>query len=389
MKRKNKSEKLKRILAIVCAGMVALAIVASVVLPVMAATQTQIDAAKQKSEQAKKDKQNAEAKHKTILEEYKSLDKQISNTENEIKKLEESITATQKDIETKQAELVEAEAEYALYKGLFLSRARVMYENSDVKYFEILFGAKNFSDFLSKIEMISLLMEYDRNILNRMNETMKTIAETKEALENYLITLEDGMVSLEGKRASLNTAIEQKKVLLDDAAKDVEKYKQIYEAAEAEEQRLINSNKNAFDASGNSKKYTGGAFQWPVPGSHRVTSHYGYRIHPVYKTKKFHTGIDIGAGYGLDIVAAADGVVTLATTNGGYGKCIVINHGTKNGKAITTLYGHCSTLLVSNGATVKKGQVIAKVGSTGVSTGPHLHFEVRLNGSTIDPDEYL
>ncbi len=389
MKRQNKSEKLKRILAVICAGMVALAIVASVVLPVMAATQTQIDAAKQKSEQAKKDKQNAEAKHKTILEEYKSLDKQISDTENEIKKLEESITATEKDIETKQAELVEAEAEYALYKGLFLSRARVMYENSDVKYLEILFGAKNFSDFLSKIEMISLLMEYDRNILNRMNETMNTIAETKEALENYLATLEDGMVNLEGKRASLNTALEQKQVLLDDAAKDVEKYKQIYEAAEAEEQRLINSNKNAFDSSGNSKKYTGGTFLWPVPGSHRVTSQYGYRIHPVYKTKKFHSGIDIGAGYGLDIVAAADGVVTLATTNGGYGKCIVINHGTENGKAITTLYGHCSTLLVSKGDTVKKGQVIAKVGSTGVSTGPHLHFEVRRNGSAVDPDEYL
>ena len=124
---------------------------------------------------------------------------------------------------------------------------------------------------------------------------------------------------------------------------------------------------------------------WPVPASSRITSQYGYRIHPVYKTKKFHSGIDIGAPYGVDILAAADGTVTLATTNGGYGKCVIINHGS----GITTLYGHNSTLLVSVGNKVTKGQVIAKAGSTGVPTGPHLHFEVRVNGSTTDPMQYL
>ena len=148
---------------------------------------------------------------------------------------------------------------------------------------------------------------------------------------------------------------------------------------------MIKQNQNAFSYSSNPVKYTGGRFAWPVPGSQRITSYYGYRIHPVYKTKKFHTGIDVGAGYGLAIVAAGDGVVTMATTNGGYGKCVIINHGS----GITTLYGHCSTLLVSVGDKVTKGQTIAKVGSTGVSTGPHLHFEVRVNGSTTDPLQYL
>jgi murein DD-endopeptidase MepM/ murein hydrolase activator NlpD len=109
------------------------------------------------------------------------------------------------------------------------------------------------------------------------------------------------------------------------------------------------------------------------------------RIHPVYKTKKFHSGIDIGAGYGLSIVAAADGIVTMATTNGGYGKCVVINHGS----GLTTLYGHCSSIEVSVGDSVKKGDLIAKVGSTGVSTGPHLHFEARINGATTDPMNYF
>ena len=124
---------------------------------------------------------------------------------------------------------------------------------------------------------------------------------------------------------------------------------------------------------------------WPVPASQRITSYYGNRIHPVYKTKRFHSGIDIGVGYGANILAAADGTVTLAETNGGYGKCIIINHGS----GLTSLYGHNSSLLVSKGDKVTKGQIIAKAGSTGVSTGPHLHFEVRVNGSTTDPLGYL
>ena len=132
-------------------------------------------------------------------------------------------------------------------------------------------------------------------------------------------------------------------------------------------------------------QYTGGKFAWPVPSSGRITSNYGYRVHPVHKTKKFHSGLDIGAPYGTDIVAAADGTVTLATVNGGYGKCIIINHGS----GISTLYGHNSSLLVSSGAKVTRGQVIAKAGSTGVSTGPHCHFEVRINGATTDPLQYL
>ncbi len=170
-----------------------------------------------------------------------------------------------------------------------------------------------------------------------------------------------------------------------DAEQNVEKYKAIYEAAEAAEEKLIRDNKNAFQYSSNPVSYDGGQFMWPVPSTRYITSPYGYRIHPVYNYKKFHSGIDIGASYGVDIVAAADGTVTLATTNGGYGKCVIINHGS----GITTLYAHNSQLLVSNGQSVTRGQVVAKAGSTGVSTGPHLHFEVRVNGSTTDPMPYF
>lgn len=387
MKRTKKMKKINgnRVVAIVCSILVAFALLISVIAPVLAATQQQVDDAKKKTQDAKDDYEDAVDTHGTILEEYNSLDKQISETEDDIAELEDDIETTKADIALKQKELEDAEAEYELYKSLFLTRARVMYENSDIAYIEILFGAEDFSDLLSKVEMISLLMEYDKGILTKLNDAKEIIADAKEDLETYLSTQETNMTNLEAKKSDLDDALEAKQTLLDEAAGDVEKYKLIYEAAEKAEQDLINSNKNAFDYSSNPVNYNGGRFSWPVPGSQRVTSRYGYRIHPVYKTKKFHTGIDIGAGYGLNIVAAADGVVTLAATNGGYGKCIVINHGS----GITTLYGHCSSLLVSKGATVTKGQVIAKVGSTGVSTGPHLHFEVRINGGTTDPMPYI
>ena len=124
---------------------------------------------------------------------------------------------------------------------------------------------------------------------------------------------------------------------------------------------------------------------WPVPSSSRITSPYGYRTHPILRTRSFHSGVDIAAPTGTPIVAANDGTVIYSGTRGGYGKCIIIDHG--GGTA--TLYAHCSQLLVSSGTTVSRGSTIAKVGSTGQSTGPHCHFEVRINGSTTEPMAYL
>ncbi len=383
MNRKN--DKLKRILAILCATLVAMAFLTSVIVPAMAATQQQLKEANKKTKDAKKDAQTAEDRQKAVLAEYNAIDKQINDTETEIDIIEKQIEQTKSDIILKEEELKVAEENYKEYEEIFLTRARVMYENSTIKYIEILFGAKNFSDFLSKLEMISQLMEYDKDILNMLEDTKKKITAAKQELEDILVRQEENAENLESRKAALDATLEQKQKLLQEATADLEKYKAIYEAAEAAEAAMIKQNQNAFSYSSNPVKYTGGRFAWPVPGSQRITSYYGYRIHPVYKTKKFHTGIDVGAGYGLAIVAAGDGVVTMATTNGGYGKCVIINHGS----GITTLYGHCSTLLVSVGDKVTKGQTIAKVGSTGVSTGPHLHFEVRVNGSTTDPLQYL
>ncbi len=384
--KKQAHEKLKRILAMVCALLVALAFLLSIIMPAaFAVTQKQLDDADAKTKQAQKELQKAQEARKAALAQYNAIDKQISDTEDEIGRIETQIEQTKEDITLKQEELKAAEEEFQKYEAVFMVRARAMYENSEIDYLEILFGADDFGDFLSKIEMISQLMDYDNGILEKLNETKEKIAAAKEELENILVRQEENAASLEARKGSLNETLAQKQAMLDEVTKDVEKYKALYEEAERAEQELIRQNSAALSYSANPVKYTGGKFMWPVPASSRITSQYGYRIHPVYKTKKFHSGIDIGAPYGVDILAAADGTVTLATTNGGYGKCIIINHGS----GITTLYGHNSTLLVSVGNKVTKGQVIAKAGSTGVSTGPHLHFEVRVNGSTTDPMQYL
>ena len=182
--------------------------------------------------------------------------------------------------------------------------------------------------------------------------------------------------------------LEKQQVLIEKLSQDEKAAKKAYEAAEKkyeEEERKAQEEIRRSQMSYLASKYTGGKFAWPAPSGTRITSPFGYRNHPLSHTYSLHRGIDISTAYGSDIVAGEDGVVTIAKHNGSYGKYIVINHG--NG--YTTLYAHNSQLLVSVGQTVKRGQVIAKAGSTGNSTGPHCHFEVSYNGELQNPLNYL
>lgn len=384
--KKNKLDLIKRILACLCALLIVTAFVASVVMPVIAApSQSQLNDAKKKTDEAKKDMDEAKSKHNDAIKEYNAIDKEINNAENEIEFIEKELLQAEKDLELKEKELEKAQEEFDEYQSDFLSRARVMYENGDVAYIEIVFGAKSFGDFIERIELISQMMQYDNSVLDKLEASKQLILNAKKEIEEIIKRQNENKQNLLARKDVLEETLAKKQDLINSLMKDIEKYKAIYESAERAEQELIRQNKNALSYSANPVKYTGGKFLWPVPSSSRITSQYGYRIHPVYKTKKFHTGIDIGAGYGVDILASADGTVTLAATNGGYGKCIIINHGS----GLSTLYAHNSVLLVSQGDKVTKGQVIAKAGSTGVSTGPHLHYEVRVNGSTTDPLGYV
>lgn len=392
MKRANKYERRRRIGVIVCATLVVIALLASIIGPavvqVQAATQAELQKevkdAKKKTQEAKAQLDKVKQNRANVANEVLSIDKEINRAENELSSTEESIRIATMNLEWKENELKEAEAKCQEQDDAFKTRARIMYENRTTSYLEVLLGATSFGDFLSRIEMIREIVEYDKKVLNERIQARDVIAKAKEEIAQTKAELESRQEELEVLREELNYRLEAKQLLLDQLYQDEAEYKKAYEQAEADEKKV--QKELAALAAKDTSKYTGtGKFVWPCPSSTRITSNYGYRIHPVYKTKKFHSGIDVGASYGSAIVAAEAGTVITATYGSGYGKYVVVSHGS----GMTTLYAHCSALLVNVGDKVTRGQTIAKVGSTGVSTGNHLHFEVRINGTTTDPLLYV
>lgn len=344
---------------------------------------------KQKSQDAKEKLEDVTGEINTALQEVQDLSSSIDSTEQDINNLNNQVKELNTSIVSKEKELSEKQQ-------LLEERLVASYMNGQNTYIDALFSG-GLANFVSNYESIKQIAEYDNNL-------MADVKNTKAELENEKSKVETAKKDKETKSAELKKLKSEKEAKvssLTDEQKQIQaqmeeydnqmkvleqKEKAIAEAArrKAEQEKLNNSNKK--NNNGGSTTPTG-TFQWPVPSSHTITSNYGYRIHPISGTKKLHAGIDIGAPGGSNIVAADSGTVILSSFgyNGGYGNYIIISHG--NG--ITTRYAHCSNLYVSVGDNIAKGQVIAAVGSTGASTGNHCHFEVRINGESKNPVNYL
>ena len=328
--------------------------------------------------------------------EEKDLISQISALNSKINTIENEINQISADIQNKIAAIAEAEiklkeTEEAIVQqnDALNKRLRVMYKNGETGMLEILLGSSNISDFLSNVDMIQKIYDNDIKILKKIQKQHEDIKEQKVQLETLKTQLEQEKKNEEAKQAELQVQKSSVEALKAEVSKDNKALEKQIDQLNAEANALtalIQAQQNKGQASSSAtSQYTGGAMAWPVPASHRITSPYGYRIHPILKVKKFHSGIDIGAGSGSSIIAAADGKVTMSKYYGGYGNTVMIDHG----GGMVTLYAHCSKLNVSVGQKVSKGQTIALVGSTGQSTGPHLHFEVRKNGATQNPTSYV
>ncbi len=395
MAKKNNGGKgngIKRTAAMICAIAVALAFLFSCLYPLLISVKaSSVDEAKEALEEAKKELQDIKDQKADLVAEYTDFNDDLTAVEDSVAELTAAIEGTKEEIENKENELAEAERNTQAYKEEFKTRARIMYENGSVSYLEVLLGANSFSDFINKIEIVGSIISYDREVLNRFVTNQLTIKNAKTEMEALLAKQEDDKVSLDYRRQEIEVMLEKQQALIDSLSKDEAAASKAYAAAEKkyeEEERKAQEEIRRQAASGSysySGSYSGGKFAWPVPSSSRITSYFGYRNHPLSGSYSLHRGIDIGASYGSDIIAAEDGVVTIAKYNGSYGRYVVINHG--NG--YTTLYAHNSQLLVSVGQTVSRGQVIAKAGSTGNSTGPHCHFEVSYNGNLQNPLNYL
>ena len=296
-----------------------------------------------------------------VEKDIKSLTAKVNTLNEKIDKTESDIADAEEDIANKEKEMEEQEDNLN-------QRLRVMYKNGSVGFIDVLLGSNSISEFVSNLKLIQKIYENDIDVMETLQEQHDELTEIKEELDEKKEELSVQQAELDAEKAVLDS---KKKEL-------EEKEDQLAAEAKALEQKLL----SMIDTG---SEFIGGVFVWPCPSSHYITSYFGYRLHPVLNVWKYHSGMDIGASSGASIIAAGSGKVILSQVYGGYGNCVIIDHG----GGVVSLYGHASKLLVSVGDVVTKGQEIAKVGSTGISTGPHLHFEVRENGVCVEPMDYL
>lgn len=340
-----------------------------------------------KREQAEKDLEYVQEELSEAVVKIQELDDKIRTAENEIAGMDEKLIDLQTKVEETTQNLQIVQKNYDENKKIMENRLVVMYECGDVTYLDLLLRSSSLVEFLSNYYIIEEIVRSDNELLASIEKEKDEIETTKKQLEQQKAELKLLKVKQEQTRIIMqnNKTIQQNEIdKLSDNEKELQQKIQEYKDEEARIENLIKLASGQYTYNG---EYSGGVMAWPIAkeGTY-ITSNYGTREHPIQGIIKTHTGIDIGnAGFGAPVIAAADGIVSMASYYGGYGNCVMINHG--NG--ISTLYGHGQKILTTVGAEVKKGDLIMEVGSTGLSTGPHLHFEVRINGVHTNPLQYL
>lgn len=325
------------------------------------------------------------AKEKSLGDQVNSLEQQINSKQSDIDELEASISEAQAKLETLEEELAAAEEKVNTQNENLNARLRNMYKNGSVGFIDVLMDSGSFSEFLNNLSLVEKVYTSDQDVLEELQKAYDEIDAKKKEIETLQAELSESKATMEEQKSSLEAdkaSVEKKKSEI--AADSAETQREL-DKLEADAQALTSSIRNSGSSS-SSSKYNGGIMAWPVPSCHTVSSGYGGRIHPTTGKYKFHGGLDIPGSYGSAIVAANSGKVIWAGNRGdSYGNYVIIDHG----GGVSTLYGHASKVLVSTGQSVSRGQRIANVGSTGRSTGPHCHFEVRINGSRVNPNPYV
>ena len=321
------------------------------------------------------------------VKEIEEIDDKIKDCESQIEDLKTKLAESKKNMDEVTEKYNKVKAEYDKNEKLFQERMVALYEAGDTTYLDVLLSSASITDFISNYYLIERLADYDSQLLTKIESQKKESEESKSKIEEE----EKKLQELKSNAIKLTTTLKNSRTLqkskMDKLTEEEKGIQEEINKYKIEEANIENQIKQATNDGEYQLQYTGGVMLWPVAKEGTViTSPFGTRNHPIQGVVKLHSGIDIGgAGYGAKVVAAEDGVVSFAGTLGGYGNCVIVNHG----GGISTLYGHGQTLLTTVGTNVKKGDIIMEVGSTGNSTGPHLHFEVRVNNIAVNPATYL
>lgn len=366
-----------------------------------------VDSAKQEKETmekgldvAKKMLESLQSMKSSVESHVEKLDTELSGVNLELSELEEKLKDKIQEVENTQQDIVKAkEVEEKQYEDMKV-RIKYMYEQGNTQYVELFIESQSIADFLNKADYITSISQYDRDMLTRYEETRKAVEDLEKKLLKEQEELEEQEKSTQDKIDAIELLVSAKEAQLDTVTGQIASKEQLikeYEDDIAEQDRVIKEleeiARKAEEAENASESgegtgrqtYDGGMFAWPCPGYTRISSEFGNRMHPTLGVVKFHNGIDMAAPEGTNILAAYDGTVISADFNSSMGNYVMIAHG----DSLYTIYMHASALYVSTGDKVSKGDVIAAVGTTGRSTGNHLHFGVRRNGEYVDPREYI
>ncbi len=315
----------------------------------------------------------------------------LSRNQQKLEKNQKALKQSQSQYKSKQANISSLQKELDMYLALYnkrqyasAERIRSIYKTKHVLILDLLISTESISQFLDRIYYQNLIIQSDKKKMLELKSEAKKIALLKQRLEQEKKQLSKIIRDIDKENKNIKVTISQNKSMIEKIQKD----KRAYEKSERELKRQSDSLASMISKTTKNSgvKVTGG-FILPVHG--RITSPFGWRTHPIFKSKIFHTGIDYGVPYGTPIKAANSGKVIYSGWYGGYGKVVILDHGSCTGSPTTTLYAHMSKQNVSVGQNVVRGDTIGFVGTTGYSTGPHLHFEVRINGKPQNPNNFL
>ena len=314
---------------------------------------------------------------KELQADIRNYETQIYDTQVEINVLTEDLNATKERVTKVLAELDEIQLKLAEQNEALMSRLRAMYKQGDAGMISVLLGSASMTELLTNVEMMKRITESDADLIESLQGQFEVVTEKKDDLVTLKEELETKQAELDAKKTALNKDMNTVASL----KKSIEKNNAALEA----QIDAMNAEADALKADilklQSGGDYTGGVMGWPSRNSNRITDVFGMRLHPILGYWKMHTGIDIGARKETEILCAADGTVIRTASSSGYGNYVMVDHG----GGIVTLYAHSCKILCKVGDKVKRGDVLALVGSTGMSTGPHIHFEVRKNGAYQDP----